>query len=464
MLLFRCLSSIIFITCVALLLTPYAWLAPFIALGCIGLIVLYRHPAWGLLGLIFLVPFEGLFEGTRFFTGAKVLGAALLVIVACQLILRQLPIARLGSTLWRPLTLFLLFYVISVLHSNYFELSINSLRQMLTAVAIFILTLVLAEDLRFKHIMSTLVLAVAMTALIALYQSYSSDNNRATGLLKDPNYFALLVSVAIAMAGYLILHQRNWLISLFWAGVLVILLMTFMKTYSRSGALVLLIVIGFAIWHYRDYLHMIRARHLGWVLLSLAVAMPVLHFSIPEDYKQRLFSLLSLQKGIKSFDDRSLGRRASYLVVGWQSIKENPWVGSGPGSFPVSYAYSGYASAFSLSRREPELFRRAHNTYLELAVESGLVVSLLFCWLAWRGLLGYWQVRTIALQKQRFSLASSVTHLGLAFLALCIFLLFLSAPNHKYFWCMLAIAEVVRRYCEKQSRALTEESRHEASL
>ncbi|MGI0118194.1 O-antigen ligase family protein [Zooshikella sp. RANM57] len=445
------------------MLTPYAWLAPFIALSCVGIILLYQHPAWGLLGLIFLVPFEGIFEETRFFTGAKVLGVALLLIVACQLILRQMPIERLRSSLWRPLALFLLLYTISVLHSDYFELSLNSFRQMLTAIAVFVLTLLLAEELRFKVLMSTLVFAVAMTALIALYQTYTS-NNRAIGLLKDPNYFALLISVAIAMVGYLVLHQRHWLVSLFWAGVLIVLSLTFMKTYSRSGALVLLIVVGFALWHYRDYFHMLRARHLGWVLLSLAVALPVVHVSIPEDYKQRLFSLLSLQKGIKSFDDRSLGRRASYLVVGWQSIKNNPWTGTGPGSFPVNYAYSGYASAFSLSRREPELFRRAHNTYLELAVESGVAVSLLFCWLAWRGLVSYWQVRMMALQKQRLSLASSVTHLGLAFLALCIFLLFLSAPNHKYFWCMLAIAEVARRYCEKQSNALTEETRHEASL
>jgi hypothetical protein len=43
-----------------------------------------------------------------------------------------------------------------------------------------------------------------------------------------------------------------------------------------------------------------------------------------------------------------------------------------------------------------------------------------------------------------------ITHLGISYLSLTLFLMFLSAPNHKYLWIMLALTWVLRLKAEER--------------
>lgn len=45
--------------------------------------------------------------------------------------------------------------------------------------------------------------------------------------------------------------------------------------------------------------------------------------------------------------------------------------------------------------------------------------------------------------------ADMMTHLGVSFLSLTLFLMFLSAPNQKYVWIMLALTSVLRIKAEQ---------------
>ena len=45
-----------------------------------------------------------------------------------------------------------------------------------------------------------------------------------------------------------------------------------------------------------------------------------------------------------------------------------------------------------------------------------------------------------------------LTHLGMSMLAVGLFLMFLSAPNHKYLWIMLALSAVLRAQAEAALR------------
>jgi len=53
------LIGLLAIACVALLASPYPFLAPGAVIGLAGLLALYKRPAWGLLAIITLVPLEG---------------------------------------------------------------------------------------------------------------------------------------------------------------------------------------------------------------------------------------------------------------------------------------------------------------------------------------------------------------------------------------------------------------------
>lgn len=219
------------------------------------------------------------------------------------------------------------------------------------------------------------------------------------------------------------------------------------KTDSRSGLLVVLFTIAIGAWHYRHRLKRLRPKHLGFVMFAVAIVVPLGIAALPADYVARIKSLSMLKSGAHS-EDTSLGRRTSYLVVGGQMIREHPLLGSGLGTFPIHYAQTGFASGFSENMNEPDLFRRAHNTYLELFSELGIPAGLSFVALLLMGLRNFERARVGWLAKGQQSEADIATHLGLSLLAMAVFLLFLSAPNHKYLWIFLALSSVLRLQAE----------------
>lgn len=82
--------SLFGLVCLGLLVSPYPYLAPGAVLGLVAVTVLYRRPAWGLLGIAALVPLEGLFKDNAL-SGTKLLGASLALILVLQLAVHQIP-------------------------------------------------------------------------------------------------------------------------------------------------------------------------------------------------------------------------------------------------------------------------------------------------------------------------------------------------------------------------------------
>jgi len=136
-------------------------------------------------------------------------------------------------------------------------------------------------------------------------------------------------------------------------------------------------------------------------------------------------------------------------VVGSQMIRENPLLGTGPGTFPMHYATTGYAKVFSANRKVGDLFRRAHNTYLEIFSELGIPAGLLFVGMLALGLYNMVRARRAWMQRNNREQADLLTHLSISFLSLTLFLMFLSAPNQKYVWIMLALSSVLRLKAEE---------------
>jgi O-antigen ligase len=175
---------------------------------------------------------------------------------------------------------------------------------------------------------------------------------------------------------------------------------------------------------------------------------------MPAGYLARIQSLSVLSAGAKGHNDESLGRRASYIVVGSQMIRENPLLGSGPGTFPLHYATTGYAKAFSANRKIGDLYRRAHNTYLEIFSELGVPAGLLFVGMLGLGLYNLIRARAAWMLRGNSYQTDLMTHLGVSFLSLTLFLMFLSAPNQKYVWIMLALTSVLRLKAEQAPLAM----------
>lgn len=445
-----------------LLMSPFYFIAPAVPLGIVGLFVLYRYPHLGLLALIFFVPLEGLFAGNKLFTGSKLVGIAMMGIVAMRLLFGHTPIRNLLSRQWIAIFLLLAAFLLSGMFSPYPDLSREMVKDLVTAVVIFVIAITVGDQLRLRHLMMALSVSVAITAGMSLFSTQYALQGRATGLMTDPNYFALLLVTAAPFNLYLILHSRPLILKAAWLVLLGLDLMALQKTLSRSGLLVLLLAFATLGWHYRDVFKQLNPRHIGLFIAASAVSLVVMAVVIPDEYVERILSLTNFS-GVQNFEDRSLGRRTSYVVVGMQLFKAHPLLGAGPGTFPVYYSLSGFATAFSDGMDELEIFRRAHNTYLELLAETGLSGFLAFVTLALSGLFNFHRARLHAIALGNRESANEIAHTGATYLALITFLLFLSATQHKYFWTLLALSELaVRPYLESRKSFPAKTSASEA--
>lgn len=447
MLIVAMMGMMLGLACVLALASPWPWLAPMV-IGALAVVAfLYRRPGWGLLGLVVLVPLEGLFKELAF-SPAKFLGASLIGILLMQLLLRQLPEGRARSNLWPLLLLFLLWVGLSFLFSSNHPASLGNLRELLIGMTLFGIVLLVGRDLPLLPLCRLLVISVAATCLIALFSARHQVQGRAVGLLQDANYFALLITVAMPLAVLLAMRARHWLTRFLWLGLGVVLLAGMTRTDSRSGLVVLLLALLVGLWHHRARLARIRPRHLGFIMLGAALLVPLGLMSVPDDYVERIKSLSILRSGVNAHQDASLGRRASYLLVGGEMIREDPVFGGGPGTFALRYATTGYAKAFSDSSDSLDIYRRAHNTYLEIFAEMGIPAGLLFLALLLMGWRNFERARRAWLDRGERELADLVVHLGLAFFSMTLFLLFLSVPNHKLLWLLLGLSWVLRQQAE----------------
>ncbi|MBZ9781721.1 O-antigen ligase family protein [Pseudomonas sp. REP124] len=439
--------SLVGLVCLALLITPYPFLAPGAVLGLIGVATLYRKPSWGLLGIAALIPLEGFFKDSAL-SGTKLIGASLALILMMQLVLRQIPAERLRSNLWRYLIAFMALYLLSLLNTDDMGMSLGHLRELSVGLILFVITLLIGREMNMDLFARLVTLSVTLTCALAMFSARYQDQGRAAGLLEDPNAFAMLIAFAVPLALLLVIRGPNPLHRLFWLGCFILLLGGMTKTESRSGLVVLFLSLMIGLWHYRAHLSRIRPRHLGFAMLGLTIVIPLAIYAMPAGYVARIQSLSILSSGAKA-QDESLGRRASYIVVGSQMISENPLLGTGPGTFPLHYATTGYAKAFSANRKIGDLYRRAHNTYLEIFSELGVPAGLLFVGMLALGLYNLMRARRTWMQRHDWRQADLMTHLGMSFLSLTLFLMFLSAPNQKYLWIMLAMTWVLRLKAEE---------------
>lgn len=436
-------GALITVACLALLASPWPFLAPFVVLAVFVAAALYKRPAWGLIGLAALVPFEGLFKDTNF-TAAKLLGFSMIAILLIQLIIKKIPEQRLHTQLWKLIYLFILCSFLSLIFSENMMISFGYIRELIIGMLFFLITLLIGRDLNLMRLSTFIALSVAATCAIAIFSVKHQVGGRAIGLLEDANYFALLIAIALPAATLMLMHSSKLLTRAFWLGVTIILLIGMTKTDSRSGLLVVLFCFAISFWHHKDRLAKLRPKHFGFVMLGAAIVIPTVLYSLPAEYVDRIKSLSVLKSGINPHQDASIGRRASYLLIGKQMISDNPLVGSGPGTFPIRYAQSGYAKAFSADLVTPELFRRAHNTYLEIFSEMGIPAGIFFILVIILGLHNFSVARKNFIKREQSLNADIAMHLGLCLISLAIFMLFLSSPNHKYLWMLLAISSIIR--------------------
>jgi O-antigen ligase len=194
---------------------------------------------------------------------------------------------------------------------------------------------------------------------------------RATATFPDPHMLAFFLGLLIPLALALLVASPKKI----WFSIsLGLLLLADILTFSRGGYLGLgaaLIIIPIFFWKEigKNYKKMIFGGLVGLFLFLV----------IPNPFSGRFISIFNLKEG------SNLGRMETWKqarVV----IKENPVFGVGIGNYPLEIKPTA-------TYREPIY---AHNTYLDIAVDSGIVNALI-----WVGILFFSIVKFFKRAKEQ---------------------------------------------------------------
>jgi len=220
--------------------------------------------------------------------------------------------------------------------------------------AFFVTTLILVDSLERLH--RVLLVAIGSTALASLYvlkewvggSAIYGAGYRPGYVTGDPNFFAASALLCLPLALEWSGSGRRPAERLYCLGCLVLGLAATMVAASRGGFLGLLAGMGFIAWRSRS-----RARSLavgGALLIAFLLVSP----SSP------LRRILSPAHSDVEAKDARLG----LWEAGLRMVRDHPLAGVGLGNF--KHAVGDYGEA------EGDVWRMAHNAYLEIAAEMGL--------------------------------------------------------------------------------------------
>jgi O-antigen ligase len=323
-----------------------------------------------------------------------------------------------GFPFWTPVSKYFMaligVFAISALLNN---VSLNSEALLrFVSIIIFYITTVALINSRERFIRAILLTVVCMDiAALYMFREFSLygstyDNFRPGGILGDPNYTALNLLTMIPIAYFLFKDAAEKKIKLFAVGSLVLYLGALGLSQSRGGLL------GFAI----EFLLILMAiKFRAKTIMVLGFLAIVIVSVLPIDIMHR-FNLD--ESGVKV----STHSRYELLITGINMFKSNPLFGVGPGKFKqISDIFNE-----NLSKKQI-----AHNSYLELAAELGIMGITIFLLIVKRTLSDLKRLREEVLDDSQFEAIITGLRIGIAgYLTAAIFL---SAEYEKIIWLLI---------------------------
>jgi putative inorganic carbon (hco3(-)) transporter len=270
------------------------------------------------------------------------------------------------------------------------------------------------------------------------------EQQRLTGPIGEPNRFAQVLAVLIPLAAGLAIAapaRRRWL---YWLAIL-LLFAGVALSFSRGAIVAMVLVTPIALlFGVLRLRHLVLAAFCGAVLIA---ALPSFAQRAATIGQVALQSVGLLPGGFRNADGASRGRVTEMKAAGLLFL-DHPLLGAGPGMTPEYYAE--YAKLVGGKVRTQE--RRAHNLYLELAAETGVVGLLAFLCMLWMVIHVLDDARRWTVYSDR-ELWGLLCGLELGVLVHMVTSLFLHASYIRYFWLLLALAVAAAALPRRQPQA-----------
>jgi putative inorganic carbon (HCO3(-)) transporter len=269
----------------------------------------------------------------------------------------------------------------------------------------------------------TLLAAVAAMGLVSLYvirdwqvaSAVYGAGYRPGYVAGDANFFTASVLLPLPLALLLLWNERSVAVRIFCFGTILVTLCAITLAASRGGFLGLIVAMGWLLWHSRS-----RVRSLVLVgaafglLVAISPLSPVARLLHP-DYS----------------DTDSVRIHLALWRAGLRIVGDHPLTGIGIGQFKT--AVSEYSS-------EKDLSLLAHNTYLEIAAEMGLVGLGLFLVVFGSSFRTLTRVRRASQRGGPPLLRIAATGIQAGLLGFGVAEFFVSAEFLRMFWFMLFLS------------------------
>jgi O-antigen ligase len=188
------------------------------------------------------------------------------------------------------------------------------------------------------------------------------DDYRSTGPMGDPNFFAQIMVTIVPLSLERFLHEKRNSLRLIAIWTFAVSVLTILFTYSRGGFLALLVAVVVLLIYYPPQRFQIPI---------IIVAVVAFIYFLPPNYLDRLSTLTKLfePRTTNRIEERSLQGRLSENLTAWEMVRSNPLFGVGLSSY--NYLFPIYSKKLGIALVATE--REAHNLYLEVLAETGII-------------------------------------------------------------------------------------------
>jgi O-antigen ligase len=278
---------------------------------------------------------------------------------------------------------------------------------------------------RARNVIRASVLAAGIGAAWCYKQHFMEGAERAWGVGLDPNYEALSMVMMIPLAAWMGRAEGRLLWRTVGALTAVSLAGATFLTQSRGG-LIALAVVGLAA--------LLRARRRPAARCALLVAFGGLLALAPAGLWQR-FESIKLSGSPLNGDETAAQARLELIVAGLSMVESHPLLGVGLDGFKAA------APSYDPRLRESGTQYIAHNTYLQVAAETGLPGLLLFVALM---AAGFGNCRAAERCARDRALAGFTAAIRLALLAYVVAGFFLTAEFVVWYWLLIFLSGNLR--------------------
>ena len=319
--------------------------------------------------LVFAIPWEDAITISGFGTCTRVIGMVGGVLGVLAIIERgriRRPAA--GHVI---MILFVILAAVSNLWSLYPE---GTLAQTLTYIQLLTMVWLIWElcprardqmRLMQAYALGTFVSGIDTVYLFLSHQDSVYQRYAGAGL--DANDLGLMMALSIPISYYLLIQNKGWMV---WVYRLQLILAgtTIVLTASRGAALASIVALAVVpLTHAR-----LTGRQSVAALLTFALLLSAVLLFAPASSWERLSTMPNeLEKG-------TLTGRTVIWKAGWEIFRAHPFVGIGANAFRVIVSRL-LAEPIRLDQTDVPPAPPAHNTFLSVLVEQGVIGLSLFC-------------------------------------------------------------------------------------